>query len=183
MRHQCYPTTTRCVTEPPPIVAYEHHPNLMDLLVRAAYGQTKETYSGNSQWQQPSYKTRHHIKTGTSFCSRTTGELFRVKATADCRTRNVVHLIKYKKYTIQYIGETENALCGRLTGHRSGIKQCRTVRSVAEHLSLPDYSMEDLSIMVTDKIYGEHTDYWRRKESHWIEIIRSLTPDGLNLIL
>ena len=155
----------------PPLVAYCRPPNLRDLLVRAAYGQTKEAYRGNSQCQQPCCKTCPHMKTGTLFCSKTTGERFCVKAIADCRTRNVVHLIECKKCAIQYIGETENALRVRLTGHRSDIKHRRTDRPVAKHFSLPDHSMEDLSIMVIQKIYRKDTNYRRRKESHWIETI------------
>ena len=37
--------------------------------------------------------------------------------------------------------------------------------------------------MVIEKIHREHTDLKRRKESHWIEIIQSLTLHGLNLNL
>ena len=122
-----------------------------------------------------------HMKTGTSFCSRTTGEWFRVKATTYFLTRNVVYLIECKKCAIQYFGETENALRVRLTGHRSDIKHRRIDRPVAKHYSLPDHSMEDSSIMVIEKIYREDTDHRRRKESHWIETIQSLTPDSLNL--
>ena len=121
------------------------------------------------------------MKTGTSFGRKTTDEQFHVKATADCRTRNVVYLIECKKCAIQYIGETENALRICLTGHQSDIKHRRTNRPVAKHFSLPDHSMHDLSIMVIKKIYREDTDHWRQKESHWIETIRLLTPYGLNL--
>ena len=111
----------------PLLVAYRRPPNLRDLLVRAAHCQTKEAYRGNSQCQQPRCKTGPHIKTGTSFSIKTTGERLCVKETADCRTRNVVYLylIECKKCAIRYVGETENALCVRLTGHRSDIKHRR----------------------------------------------------------
>ena len=80
-------------------------------------------------------------------------------------------------------GETENALCIRLTGHQLDIKHRRTDRPVAKHFSLPDHSMEDLSISVIEKIYREDADYRKRKESHWIQSVRLLTPDGLDLNL
>ena len=41
------------------------------------------------------------------FCITTTGQTFRVKATADCPTRNVVYFIECKKYPVQYSEETE----------------------------------------------------------------------------
>ena len=165
----------------PPLVAYCHPPNLRDLLVKVTYGQTRDTYRGNSQCQQPRCKTWPHMETDTSLCSRTTGERFCVKATTDCRTRNVVYLIECKKCAIQYVGETENALHVPLTGHRSDIKHCWIDRPVPKYFSLSDNSMKDLPIMVIEKIYREDTDYRKWKESHWIETIRSLTPDGLNL--
>ena len=54
--------------------------------------------------------------------STTTGAQFRVKATADCGTSNVVYLIECRRCAFQYVGETENALRVRLTGHRSDLK-------------------------------------------------------------
>ena len=41
--------------------------------------------------------------------------------------------------------------------------------------------MEGLKLMVIEKIQREDSEYRKRKESRWIEIIRSWTPDGLNL--
>ena len=123
----------------------------------------------------------HHIKTGTVFNSTTTGAQFRAKATADCGTSNVVYLIECRRCAIQYVGETENALHVRLTGHRSDIKHRRIEKPVAKHFSLPDHSMEDLKLMVIEKIHREDSEYRKRKESRWIEMIRSRTPDGLNL--
>ena len=116
---------------PPPLVAYCSPPNLKDHIVRAAYGRVKETYKGNSQCQQPHCKACAHVKTGTTFCTMTTGEKFHVKATADCQTRSVLYLIECKKCSIQYIGEMGNALCVRLTGHCHGHmnKQCPSTSS------------------------------------------------------
>ena len=164
-----------------PLVAYRRPPNLRDLLVRAAFKQQRETYKGNSPCQHPRCKACAHIKTGTVFNSTTTGAQFRVKATADCGTSNVVYLIECRRCAIQYVGETENALRVRLTGHRSDIKHRRIEKPVAKHFSLPDHSMEDLKLMVIEKIHREDSEYRKRKESRWIEMIRSRTPDGLNL--
>ena len=164
-----------------PLVAYRRPPNLRDILVRAAFKQQRETYKGNSPCKHPRCKTCAHIKTGTMFNSTTTGAQFRVKATADCGTSNVVYLIECRRCAIQYVGETENALRVRLTGHRSDIKHRRIEKPVAKHFSLPDHSMEDLKIMVIEKIHREDGEYRKQKESRWIEMIRSRTPDGLNL--
>ena len=104
-----------------------------------------------------------------------------MKTTADSSTSNVVYLIECRRCAIQYIGETENALRIRLTGHRSDIKHRRIEMPVAEHFSLPDHSMDDLQVMVIEKIHKEDNEYRKQKESCWIEMIRSRTPHGLNL--
>ena len=174
--HQCVIDISPCLKGAfprPPLVAYRHPPNLKDLLVRAVYGQQKETYRGNSQCKHPRCKACAHIKTGTMFSSTTctTGKRFRVKATADCRTRNMVYLRECKRCAIQYVGETENALCVHLTGHRSDIKHRRIEKPVAKHFPLPDHSLEDLTIMVIGVIHREDSEYRKRKESRWIEMI------------
>ena len=174
-----------------PLVAYRRPPNLRDLLVRATFLQQRETYKRNSPCKRPHCKACAHIKTGTMFSNTTTGTRFRVKATSDCGTSNMVYLIECRQCAIQYVWETENALRVRLTGHRSDIRHWRIEKPVAKHFSLPDHSMEDLKVMVMsslwifsiEKIHREDSEYRKRKESRWIEMILSLTPDGLNLSL
>ena len=102
------------------------------------------------------------MKTGATFQSTSTDERFRVKDTSDCRTRNVVYLIKSMKCSIQYVRETENALCVRLTGYRLDINHQRVEKPVAKHFNPADHSIKDLSIMVIEKIHSEDADYGKR---------------------
>ena len=62
----------------------------------------------NSRYQQSHCITCTHIKTGTTICSTTTGKTFRVKATADYCTKNVVYVIECTKCATQFIREIEN---------------------------------------------------------------------------
>ena len=126
-------------------------------------------------------KTCAHIKMGITIRSTTTGEIFKVKASADCCTKNVVYVIECKKCAAQYVGETENALRVRLTGHRSDIHHRRTDRPVARHFCQSDHSIHDLTIMAVEKIHRNDVNFRRRKESHWISILHTLIPDGLNI--
>ena len=103
-----------------------------------------------------------------------------MKATADCRTKNVVYLIQCAKCSIQYVGETENALRIRLTGHRSDINHHRLDRPVAHHFNQPHHSLKDLTIMVIEKIYRDDAQLRKQKESYWIDTIKTLSPNGLN---
>ena len=137
----------------------------------------------NSHCQQSCYKTCAHIKMGTTLRSTMMGKIFRIKATLDSWTKNVVYVTECKKYATQYIGETENTLRVRLTGDRSDIHHQRTDRQVARHFCQPYHSIHDLTIMVVDKIHRNNKEYRCRKENHWIKMHHSLIPDGLNINL
>ena len=41
--------------------------------------------------------------------------------------------------------------------------------------------MEDLTIMVIEKIRKDDVQLRRRRESYWIHHLRSMAPEGLNL--
>ena len=77
----------------------------------------------------------------------------------------MVYLIECKSFAIQYVGETENVLRVRLTSHGSDIKYRRIEKLVAKYFSLPNHSMENLKVMVSEKIHREDSQYRKRKES------------------
>ena len=81
--------------------------------------------------------------------------------------------------SIQYVGETENALCICLTSHRSDIRHKHMEKPVAKPFNSVDHSIKDLVIMVMEMICRGDAEYRRRKESHGIKMIRSLTLVGL----
>ena len=76
---------------------------------------------------------------------------------------NVVYVIECTKCSIQCIGETENALCVCLTGHRSDIRHKRMEKSVAKHFNSVDHSIKELTIMMIETIHREDTEYRRRE--------------------
>ena len=92
----------------------------------------------------------------------------------------MVYLIECTKCSIQYVGETENALRVRLTGHQSGINHRRLDRPVAHHFNQLHHSLKDLTIMIIEKIYREDANFRKLKESYWIKTIETLSPNGLN---
>ena len=99
------------------------------------------------------YKNGHYVS------SNTTGPRLLVKLTADCGTSNVVYLIECKRHAmIHCVGETENALRVQLTGHQSDIKHKKIENSVDEYCSLLDHYMDDLQMMVIEKIHREDSD-------------------------
>ena len=88
--------------------------------------------------------------------------------------------ISYKKYGLQYVRETENALHMRMNGHRSDIKTRKTEKPVAAHFCQPEHTMEDLQVRGIEKIHAQehHTveKREREKESFWIFTLRTLSP-------
>ena len=117
-----------------------------------------------------------HIKTINNFKSPVTGKVHRVKASADCKTSNVIYVIECNKCAIQYVGETENALHIRMNGHRSDIKNRRLEKPVAKHFNSVGHSLDDLSIFVVEKIHPEDASSRKAKESYWIRLLRLLAP-------
>ena len=143
-------------------------------------GSLPEINSWSQHWH---CKSCAHTKMGVTFCSMTMKEKFHVhvKTAADCWTTNVVYFMECIKYTLQYIREMENALCIWLTGYWSNFNHQCVERPVAKLFTLLDHSHQDLSTTVIEKIHREDIGLMRRKETHWVETIWSLTLDGLNL--
>ena len=52
---------------------------------------------------------------------------------------------------------------------------------MVHHFNETKYSFDDFTITVIEKIYKEDTLCCQAKESHWIQMLQSLAPDGLNL--
>ena len=103
---------------------------------------------------------------GTTIRSTTTGKISKVKASADCCTKNVVYVIECKRCAVQYIGEMVSTLCVCLTGHRLDIHHQRTDRPVAKHFCQADHSIHNLTIMAVEKIHRNDINLRQRKESY-----------------
>ena len=174
------PKMTRAVPEPP-LVANRRPRNLKDLLVRASLKPPQINHEGSSQCRRPRCKTCAHIKTGTRFDSATTGETFHVRATANCKTRNVVYLIECRICNKQYVGETENALHLRMNGHRSDYNRKLSDKPVARHFNSVGHTFDDLSVMVIEQLWKDDASRRKLRESYWIHTLGSLTPQGLNM--
>ena len=68
-----------------------------------------------------------------------------------------------------------------MNGHRSAIKHRRLDKPEANRFNSEDHSLENLSIFVIEQIHREEANFRKAKESYWIQTLRSLAPEGLNL--
>ena len=173
--------TMRNAVALPPLVANRRPKNLKDLLVRATLKPPLQVYEGSSQCLRPRCKTCPIINTNDTFTSNSTGNTFRVRATATCKTKNIIYLIECRLCGMQYVGETENALHIRMNGHRSDINRNLPEKPVAAHFNAPGHSADDLSVMVIERVLRGDAAHRKARESFWIYTLRSLTPHGLNL--
>ena len=165
----------------PLLVAYRHPPNLKNLLVCATFKPRLPFYKGNSQCKQPRCKTCRHIKAVETFKSSITGKMYKVKATTNCKTSNVVYVIECNCCRKQYMGETENALHVQMNGHQSDINHRSLEKPVAQHFNSNGHSLEDLSVFKIEKIHREAATFSKAKERHWIWTLHSLAREELNL--
>ena len=72
----------------------------------------------------------------------------------------------------------------RLNGHRYDIRHKKVQKPVAKHFNQRGHSMEDLTIMVIEKIPAGDVQTRRGREKHerkWIGTLCTLAPRGMNL--
>ena len=141
--------------------------------------------NGNRPCNSKGCKTCRHMKNTNTFRS-TKGPYtrpYKVRTSANCKSRGVVYLIECKKCPEQYVGSTKNALHIRLNGHRYDIGNMKIQKPVAEHFNRRGHSMEDLTIMVIEKIPKRDVQTRRGREKHerkWIGTLHTLDPLGMN---
>ena len=88
-----------------------------------------------------------------------------------------------KKYGVQYVGETANPLHIQMNEHRSDVWiKTRVEKSVADHFSQPNHSLDDLEVRGIEKICEYDTMQWRRqRKSYWIFQLKPLNLNGINV--
>ena len=121
----------------PPLIAFHFPSNLKDFLVRAMLTtSTPPEPPGKCPCGAPRYKTCLILRATDEFSSHTTGQTFKVKFPASCKSSNFVYLIMCRRCGLQYVGETGQLLHARVNGHRFDIAYRRTdVSPVAEHFN------------------------------------------------
>ena len=165
----------------PPLVTYHRPPNYKNLLVRATFKQQQPSYKGNSQCRQARCKRANILNEWINLTVRSQGRFIKWKPQQIVKHlmwSTLLIVINVKK---QYVGETDNALHVEMNGHRSDIKHWHLEKPVAKHFSSMAHSIQDLSGYVIEKVHREEAIFRKVKESHWIQTLWTLAPEGLNL--
>jgi hypothetical protein len=97
-----------------------------------------------------------------------------------CTTKNVVYAIHCLSCQKYYVGETRNSVKQRISQHLSTIKLKRDT-PVSKHFSSENHTINDFSYFVI-----AHNPYWtvqkrRLVENQWINKMKSLAPNGINM--
>ena len=92
----------------PPLISFRHPKNLKDFLVRATLTSNPSEPSGNYTCRAPRCKTCPILRVTDEFSSHTTGQFFKVKFHASCKSSNIVYLITCRRCGLQYVGENES---------------------------------------------------------------------------
>lgn len=126
-----------------------------------------------------------HIHRTNHFENKTNRKQYPITDKLTCETTNIIYLISCKKCTQQYIGETQNTLRERLTGHLSDIRR-HTDKPLSLHFNSPNHTITDLIATPIEKIKTTSTDktdtHKQRliREDFWIDKLNTLIPHGLN---
>jgi len=85
------------------------------------------------------------------FCSKLTGESFRVSDSMDCKTSHCVYLIccKHPGCEMQYVGQTICTVAKRMSSHKSSIRTSKGCKILSEHFTQV-HSLEDMSITLIE---------------------------------
>ena len=95
-----------------------------------------------------------------------------------------------KKCQKQYVGKTENTLYTRFSNTRSEKKRKihtpnrktlpYLVHSYLVHYNLPDHTISDLTITGIEVIHNRQRPTILKRESFWINKLKTLHPNGIN---
>ena len=131
----------RKVFELPPVIASCCQRSLKDVLVQAALGTRPQELPGNYRCRAPRCKTCPVLQAMDEFSSHTTGQVFKVKFQASCKSPDVIYLITCRRCGLQYVGETGQPLHIQINNHCFNIAHQRTEDSpVAEHFTNGEHS-------------------------------------------
>ena len=98
------------------MVAYQQHPNLKSMLIRAKVPSGKNEKRANNGMRKciKQCKVCSFIDVRKVFKSKQTGETFHLKGEFNFNTTGVVYMTFCAKCGIQYVGQTKRKFCDRI---------------------------------------------------------------------
>ena len=124
--------------------------------------------------------------------STTNGRKFRTLTSVNCQSANIVYAITCKNCGIQYVGQTLERLMDRFQGHSGDIDNNRD-KPVGRHFNLcppppqnparwKGFDITVLSFIKSPPRSPAGVMELNVEERRWMHRLRSITPNGLNLL-
>ena len=119
--------------------------------------------------------------------SLSTGLHHKCMTNISCRSSNLIYVITCRRCKIQYVGQTLLRIKDRFVHHFRDIEMSNQDKSVGRHFSSNDHSgFKDLEITVVEFIKTpprspKATIVRNRIERYWTHLLRTLSPQGLNM--
>ena len=167
----------------PPVLAYSRPRNLRDILVTAKFSDKSEPQTDitGSRPCSSNCKTCKLVDCTNSFKSFRTSRKYPIQQDIHCLSKNLVYLIYCNLCGVQYIGESQNTLRQRMTGHRSAIKTKKFQQPVARHFNMADHSIENLRVIGIEQNNSWPSETRKARENYWELNLKTTTPFGLNI--
>jgi hypothetical protein len=122
-----------------------------------------------------------------SIKSTVTGREYRTMTNISCRSSNLIYCITCSICLKQYVGQTSLQLKKRFVHHFYSVDKSDQMKPVGKHFSsLGHNGIEDMIIHVLEFIKmppksGAASLVRNRVEKHWIHLLRTPSPKGLNI--
>jgi len=184
----------REVFQDPPHITYKHSPNLSQLLVRAKLDTSITTTlpthpppsistisfpAKNITCRNTQCGTCQQLTSHSHYSSHQTKQYFTIPDIYSCDTTHAIYLLDCSICGKQYIGETHNTIRNRMKHHRNMSKTALN-RPIYAHLQShqTDFLSFKLTIIDTEK----DLILRKNKEQHYIKLLKTKIPFGLNVI-
>ena len=111
-----------------------------------------------------------------------TGKSYNLRHTSTCDSMNVIYLIKCP-CGLAYIGQTSRKLKVRISEHKSNIRRNVLTSTLAKHWNASGHSIPQFRFQILEVLPSDTPDLHNRllrREIHWIYLLDTLQPRGLN---
>ena len=169
----------------PPRVAFRNSKNLKDKLVRSKLQPLVKAEPGNYVCKSNNCQICEILAPGKTFVSTKTSDNYTMNFHFDCNSSNVIYLLTCKVCQKQYVGSTITKFRMRFNQYKSNFKLYNEGRKglmqekFFQHFEGENHhrSFTDLKVQIIDHCDPNNQE---RRESFWINKLKTLFPDGLN---
>lgn len=161
------------------VLAFSRPKSLRDIIIRSDIIATK-IIKGSSPCGKPC-RICNYMSPCTTYASLSTKNTYSINMEINCQSTYVIYLIQCKKCGKQYVGQTSNTLNTRIRNHLYDIIRGDDTKPVAKHFSSNNHNSNDVTV-IGISLAPRDVNKRLRLEDSWIDIMKTRSPWGMNLI-